>query len=95
MRRRDSRWRLHDPLSRQSKRQSVGEYWSEHLVDFFRLHLQQIVSIHQSMFQKLLFEQHTAVDRDLAELFQDVGKTYLRISERISENCQSRYPIQD
>jgi hypothetical protein len=65
------------------------------VVDFFRSHLQQVVSIHQAMFQKLLFEEKSTVDLDLAELFQDVGKTYLRISERISENCLSPHSLRD
>jgi hypothetical protein len=30
----------------------------------------------------------------LAELFQDVGKTYLQISEQISKSC-SRHSLQD
>jgi hypothetical protein len=64
-------------------------------VDFYRSHLQQIVSIHQAMFQKLLFEENSAVDLDLAELFQDVGKTYLRISQRISESCLCEHQHQD
>lgn len=64
------------------------------LVDFFRSHLKQVVTIHQAMFQKLLFEDDSAVGLELAELFQDVGKTYLRISERISENA-SQHSLQD
>jgi hypothetical protein len=64
-------------------------------VDFYRSHLRQIVSIHHAMFQKLLFEEQSAVDLDLAELFQDVGKTYLRISERINETFLSRQILQD
>lgn len=47
------------------------------------------------MFQKLLFEEDAAVGSELAELFQDVGNTYLRISEQISENCGSPHLIQD
>jgi hypothetical protein len=47
------------------------------------------------MFQKLLFEEDAAVGRDLAELFEDVGKTYLRISKRISEDCSSLSSLQD
>jgi hypothetical protein len=47
------------------------------------------------MFQKLLFEDDSAVGADLAELFQDVGKTYLRISERINESCVSEHSLQD
>lgn len=64
-------------------------------MDFFRSHLQQMVSIHQTMFQKLLFEEDSAVGVELAELFQDVGKTYLRISERINERCASEHSLQD
>ena len=47
------------------------------------------------MFEKLLFEEDAAVGLDLAELFQDVGKTYLQISERISESCSSHHSLQD
>jgi hypothetical protein len=46
------------------------------------------------MFQKMLFEEDSAVEIALAELFRDVGKTYLRISQQISENC-SRHSLQD
>jgi hypothetical protein len=54
---------------------------------FSRTYLRQVVSIHQAMFEKLLFDEDTLADQDLAELFQDAGKTYLKIAERISENC--------
>ena len=64
-------------------------------MDFFRSHLRQVVTIHQSMFQKLLFEEDDDVGTDLAELFKDVGKTYLRISERISESRVSEHSLQD
>ncbi|HEV7599018.1 MAG TPA: hypothetical protein VGO49_02010 [Bradyrhizobium sp.] len=47
------------------------------------------------MFEKLLFEEDSAVGPELAELFQDTGKTYLQIAELISERCHSREPIQD
>lgn len=47
------------------------------------------------MFQKLLFEEEGDVQIDLAELFKDVGKTYLRISERISESRVSEHSLQD
>ena len=30
---------------------------------------------------------------ELAELFEDAGKTYLQIAERISERCLSRQPF--
>lgn len=56
------------------------------VVDFYRLHLREVVTIHQAMFQKLLFEEDAAIGLDLADLFQDVGKTYLQISERISSH---------
>jgi hypothetical protein len=53
-----------------------------------------MVAIHQAMFQKLLFEEDSAVGLELAELFNDVGKTYLQIAERISENCLN-HSLQD
>ena len=56
-------------------------------MDFSRAYLRQVVSIHQAMFERLLFDEDAAVGQDLAELFQDAGKTYLRISERINEDC--------
>jgi hypothetical protein len=56
-------------------------------VDFSRTYLKQVVSIHQAMFEKLLFDEEALVGQDLAELFQDAGKTYLQIAERISEKC--------
>jgi hypothetical protein len=56
-------------------------------VDFSRAYLRQVVSIHQAMFERLLFDEDASVGEDLAELFQDAGKTYLRIAERISEDC--------
>ena len=56
-------------------------------MDFSRAYLRQVVSIHQAMFERLLFDEDASVGEDLAELFQDAGKTYLRIAERISEDC--------
>ncbi len=64
-------------------------------MDFYRSHLKQVVSIHQAMFQKLLFEEDSAVALELAELFQDVGRTYLQISKQISESCSSHHSLQD
>jgi hypothetical protein len=64
-------------------------------VDFSRTYLKQVVAIHQAMFERLLFAEDGAVSLDLAELFHDAGKTYLQISERISENCLSRHSLQD
>jgi hypothetical protein len=65
------------------------------LVDFFRSQLKEVVSIHRVMFEKLLFEEDSDVGPELAELFADAGRTYLQISERISDRCQSRQPAQD
>lgn len=39
------------------------------------------------MFEKLLFDKDATIGQDLAQLFQDAGKTYLQIAERISEGC--------
>jgi hypothetical protein len=64
-------------------------------VDFSRTYMKQVVTIHQAMFEKLLFDENTAVSLDLAELFYDAGRTYLQISERISETCLSHHSLQD
>ena len=64
-------------------------------VDFSRTYLKQVVTIHQAMFEKLLFDQDAAVSLELAELFQDAGRTYLQISKRISETCLSHHSLQD
>ena len=69
-------------------------YGASITVDFYRSHLKQVVAIHRAMFQKLLFEEDAAVSIELAELFQDVGRTYLQIAERISENCR-HHSLQD
>ena len=55
----------------------------------------QVVSIHRVMFERLLFDEDSRVGPELAELFQDVGKTYLQIAENISDRCDSRQSIQD
>ena len=57
--------------------------------------MKQVVAIHQAMFEKLLFDEHAAVNLDLAELFHDAGRTYLQIAERISERCPSQHSLQD
>lgn len=64
-------------------------------MDFFRSQLKQVVSIHRAMFEKLLFEEDSEVSPELAELFEDAGKSYLQIAERISDRCRSRQPAQD
>lgn len=63
-------------------------------MDFYRSHLKQIVTIHQAMFQKLLFEEHAAVGPELADLFHEIGRAYLQISRRISESHPERF-LQD
>jgi hypothetical protein len=64
-------------------------------VDFSRTYIKQVVTIHQAMFEKLLFDQDAAVSLELAELFQDAGRTYLQISERITKTCLSLHSLQD
>ncbi len=64
-------------------------------VDFSRTYMRQVVAIHQAMFEKLLFEEDMAVGLDLAELFHDAGKTYLQISQQITEKCLTQYNLQD
>jgi len=64
-------------------------------VDFSRTYMKQVVAIHQVMFEKLLFDEDAAMNLDLAELFHDVGTTYLQISERINETCLFQQSLQD
>jgi hypothetical protein len=64
-------------------------------VDFSRTYMKQVVAIHQAMFEKLLFDENAVVSPELAELFQDAGRTYLQISERISETYLSQHSLQD
>jgi hypothetical protein len=64
-------------------------------VDFFRSQLKEVVSIHRVMFEKLLFEEDSDIGPELAELFEDTGKTYLQIAEWISDRCHSRLPLED
>jgi len=68
---------------------------SGNVVDFHRSYLKQVVSIHQAMFARLLFDEDTVVGPELAELFQDIGRTYLQISEQINESCSSDRTLQD
>jgi len=60
------------------------------IMDFFRSYLQQVVTLHTAMFQKLLFEGEGSVPLELAELFEDAGNTYIRISESISKHHLQR-----
>ncbi len=52
------------------------------VVDFLRSHLQQVVTIHYAMFEKLLF-QGEGLPLELADLFEDAGNAYLNISDQI------------
>lgn len=65
------------------------------VMDFSRTHMKQVVTIHQSMFEKLLFDKNAAENLELAELFHDVGRTYLQISERINNRYLSQHSFQD
>jgi hypothetical protein len=56
------------------------------IMDFFRTYLQQVVTLHMAMFQKLLFDEEGGVPLELAELFEDASNTYIRISESISKH---------
>jgi len=47
------------------------------------------------MFEKLLFEEDSDVGPELAELFQDAGKTYLQIAKRINARCDARLVAED
>ena len=64
-------------------------------MDFSRTYLKQVVAIHQAMFERLLFAEDATVSLDLAELFQDAGRTYLQISERINGAYLSHHSLQD
>jgi len=54
------------------------------IATYFRKDLRGIVSTHRAMFEKLLF-QNEKLPLELADLFEDVGNTYLDISDRISD----------
>jgi hypothetical protein len=45
----------------------------------FRSHVEQVVTIHQAMFQRLLFGSD-AMSLELGRLFEDAGRTYLEIA---------------
>ncbi len=46
-------------------------------------YLRQIVCIHAKMFEKLLFDQRT-MSHELADLFEEVGTSYLQFSEMLA-----------
>jgi hypothetical protein len=58
------------------------------VVDFLRSYLQQVVTIHYAMFEKLLF-QSEGLPLELAELFEDAGNAYLDISDQITRRYRS------
>ena len=64
-------------------------------MDFSRSYLKQVVAIHQTMFERLLFAEDATVSLDLADLFHDAGRTYLQIAQRINETCLSQHSHQD
>jgi hypothetical protein len=64
-------------------------------VDFHRTYLKQVVSIHQAMFARLLFDDDATVGPELAELFEDIGRTYLQISEQINESYSTYQTLRD
>jgi len=57
---------------------------SQEIATYFRKDLRGVVSTHRAMFEKLLF-QNEKLPLELADLFEDVGNTYLDISDRISD----------
>lgn len=59
------------------------------VIEFFRSYLQQVVTVHHVMFEKLLFEDD-GIPLELAELFEDAGNSYLNIADRISEEYMIR-----
>jgi len=59
------------------------------VIEFFRSYLQQVVTVHHVMFEKLLFEDD-GIPLELAELFEDAGNSYLNIADRISEEYMTR-----
>lgn len=59
------------------------------IMDYFRSHLLQVVTLHTALFKKLLFEAK-GVPLELAELFEDAGNTYLNLSDSISQHHLQR-----
>lgn len=50
--------------------------------ELLRARLRDLITIHNAMFRRLLFEQPLTA-AELADLFRDVGKTYLELSEAL------------
>jgi hypothetical protein len=61
----------------------------DQIMDYFQFNLKHIVTLHSSMFDKLLFDADD-VPLGLAELFEDVANTYLEISLAIIKRHLSR-----
>lgn len=53
-------------------------------VGICRNYLQQVVTIHCAMFERLLKDDHHPLPLELAELFEDAANTYLNFSDAIS-----------
>lgn len=48
-------------------------------------HLKQVVVLHHAMFEKLLFQER-GVPPELAQVFDDAGRTYLQIAREIERH---------
>ena len=83
------------PLLARYEQRSQNPQNTSTTVDFSRTYMKQVVAIHQAMFEKLLFDEKAGVSLELAELFDDAGRTYLQISERINETYLSHHSLQD
>ncbi len=53
-------------------------------MDYFRTQLQELVTLHTAMFQKLLLDAGQDGAPRTGEVFEDTGNRYLAISESIS-----------
>ena len=58
------------------------QFGKEVALGLLHARLKQVVTIHNAMFEKLLFKQQT-LPRELTELFADAGATYLKISQEL------------
>ena len=64
------------------------------VIEYLRSYLQQVVTIHHAMFEKLLFQSDT-VTIELAELFEDAGHAYLDLSDQISRSYYQSLQIEE
>jgi hypothetical protein len=62
------------------------------LMEYFRTHLQQVVTLHTAIFEKLLFEEPD-IPLELAEFLEDAANKYLDISEKISRHYRQQHPL--